>query len=761
MKGFSVLGSRFSARVAHFPLPVSRFILSFFTFHFSLFIAFGQGIPAGTLKYPWAGGLNSCQFGSVDLNLDGINDLVIFDRHGNRVIPFINNGIQGLDGYSWHPEYTSLLPDLHDWVILTDYNNDGKQDIFTYSLGGIRVFRNISDTILKFELVTNLLKSFYYNGYVGILVTPVDYPAIADIDGDGDPDILTFFGLGSYIEFHKNLSVEKYGNADSLDYRLTDHCWGNLKESEGSNQLTLNVVCPYKYSGIPGLSCSEGGPKHTGSTLWATDLNNDGVSDLVLGDVDFPNLISVINGGTKDSANMVSQDTAFPSGTRPVRLFSFPAVSNLDINNDGKKELIVSPFDPAYYISDNFRSVWYYENDGTNSLPAFRYADDRFIIHDMIDVGTAACPFIYDMTGDGVPDLVIGNYGYYDSSYYQQGYLRSVFTSKIALYRNTGTITNPSFEFMTDDFAELSSLKKIGLFPAFGDVDDDGDADMIVGNSDGKIIYFQNNAGPGNTPVYGVPVYDYQGIDVGDFSAPQLYDLDGDGRLDLVIGEQKGNLNFYNNTGSASNPVFTLITDSLGKINVTNPVLSYDGFSTPFFFKDLTGNTGLLVGSEEGKVYCFTNIDNNLSGKFSESDSVLKELTGSEIPVNPGWRTSASIFQLSGKYYMDMIVGNFSGGLNYISHYDVPEVISTAGATRQSYNGEVRIFPNPADKTVTLEIFPPPGQGYTKYQIINVLGNVVYEGDCAGRTRIDISVLPAGIYIVSTGGYVCKMMVLH
>jgi hypothetical protein len=40
------------------------------------------------------------------------------------------------------------------------------------------------------------------------LVTNVDYPAIFDIDNDGDLDILTFWGLGSFMELHQNMSVE-------------------------------------------------------------------------------------------------------------------------------------------------------------------------------------------------------------------------------------------------------------------------------------------------------------------------------------------------------------------------------------------------------------------------------------------------------------------------------------------------------------------------------------------------------------------------
>ena len=90
------------------------------------------------------------------------------------------------------------------------------------------------------------------------------------------------------------------------------------------------------------------------------------------------------------------------------------------------------------------------------------------------------------------------------------------------------------------------------------------------------------------------------------------HDLDRDGLLDLIIGERKGNLNYYRNTGTAAEPHFSFVTDSLGKVNVTNYNLSYDGFSTPFFFKNPLNQTLLLVGSEEGKIHNYNGIDNYL-----------------------------------------------------------------------------------------------------------------------------------------------------
>ena len=103
-----------------------------------------------SLLFPWAGGLNSVHFSEIDLDLDGTPDLLGFEKHGNRILPFLRTN----NGYVYAPQYARSFPDLHDWVILYDYNHDGKADIFTYGLASIRVFENISGDTLQFRPVT-------------------------------------------------------------------------------------------------------------------------------------------------------------------------------------------------------------------------------------------------------------------------------------------------------------------------------------------------------------------------------------------------------------------------------------------------------------------------------------------------------------------------------------------------------------------------------------------------------------------------------
>jgi hypothetical protein len=755
----------FSVRFKDFLNLLKRASLKFIFLVLPL-IGYNQNIVDSPLEYPWAGGLNSPQFGKIDINLDGIKDLVIFDRQGNRILPFINEGIPDSVSYSFHPELASLFPDLHDWVYFYDYDCDGKEDIFTYGNGSIRVFHNISDTILKFELVTDMIESFYYTGKVGILGTTVDYPAISDIDGDGAVDILTFFGLGSYIEYHRNLSIQDYGNCDSLDYKLTSSCWGGFMESAYSDSITLNVPCPYKNSQLPS-PCSEtkDGPKHVGSTLLTLDLNNDGVKDLLTGGINFPNIIALYNGGTKDSAHMVSVDTLFPSYSKPVHLYEFPCPFYLDMDNDSINDLVVAPFDPtnnpAYVVADNFHNVWFYKNMGTNNHPDFQFVTDRFLISEMISVGTTSFPVIYDVNGDGLPDLLIGNFGYYDSSYSKEGYLYSDYCSKIAYYKNTGTLNNPSFHLETDDFANLSSLHLKGIYPTFGDLDGDGSDDMIIGNSDGTILFFKNTAAPHTDPVYAPPQIHYKNINTGAFNTPQLFDLDKDGLMDLIIGEQNGNLSYYRNTGTAANPEFSLVTDSLGKINVTNYNLSYYGYSTPCFFRDKEGNTRLLVGSDEGIVHYFINIDGNLNGKFTESDSLFSLISGTPFQISSGWRTAPAIGNLTDSIFMDLIVGNYSGGLNYYSKGDKPQVITSVREQQEPVLNHFSVYPNPADLFVYGFISSLHPNEMITVSIITLTGKVILETQAGQNFRLSLSNIPSGFYILRAGNYVQKLIIRH
>jgi len=703
--------------------------------------------------FPWAGGMNSMQFGELDMNRDGVMDLIAFDREGNRKLCFINEGTSNTIDYSYHPEYAGNIPELYDWAIFADYNMDGKNDIFTYSPGyaSMMVYKNISDDVLKFErVVYPYLTSYQGGGYVNIYVTYADYPGITDVDNDGDLDILTFWGMGSFVEMHKNLSMEKYGIPDSLDYEQVTFCWGHFAESDESNVIYLDT-CLVKspQDETPGRD-----ERHTGSTFLMIDLDADNDKDLLLGDVDYPFLFALYNGGTADEAYITSFDTIFPSFEENIKVFSMPAAAYIDVNNDGLKDLIVSPFDPNPFISEDKEGVWLYLNHGANNQPDFSLFTKDFLQGEMIDRGSGAYPVLFDWDNDGLTDLFVGNYGEYQYSYYENYFLRSVFRSRLAYYKNTGTTGNPQFELMDNNFGGLWSKDLLGIYPAFADLNGDGTTDLLIGNENGTLIFLRNDGGN-----LSVAEEQYFNIDVGDYSTPQLFDLDKDGLLDLVIGEKGGNINYYRNTGTSSQPSFSFITDSLGKINVTDPMISYNGYSTPCFFRDAQNNTRLIVGSEQGILFCYDNIDGNLEGAFTPTDDLDELLDTENISSDRGYRTSAVISDISENGHLEMIAGNFSGGLEYFN--GSAEVLP--GIIQHTLNtGQIKLYPNPADNVIHISV--NTGQ-IQKVTIYSLTGQLVLQQtiNSLKETSLNISHILPGMYLIEvytdTGTYHKKIVV--
>lgn len=696
------------------------------------------------LKYPWAGGLNACQFSQIDLDLDGTLDLLITDRVGNVLMPFLNAGITDSLHYTYAPQYIRYFPPVNGWIMLRDYNMDGKHDIFMYSVGGMAVYRNDSDTALKFTLMTFLLNSMYYNNYINIYLTYADYPGIYDVDGDGDLDILTFFVVGSFIEYHRNMSMEYYGVPDSLEFRMFDRCWGLVYESDFSNELQLMVPCPLKdcadETGAP-FARSPGAIEHVGSTLLPINVNGDTLTDLVLGDVDYPGLILLINAGRRDSARMVSQDTNFPAETRPIRLTAFPAVSYMDFDNDNVNEMVVSPFDPSPIIPENYRSVWFYENDGVNDIPVFRFLKDSWMQEDMIDLGAGAAPVVVDENADGLPDIIAGNFGYLDTSWYVAGALYSGFRSSLALFRNTGTLTDPQFALVDRDYAGIFALHQFGVTPSFGDLDGDGDLDMLLGNDNGSFTFLKNIAGPGQVFQWDSPVINYQGLDVGRASAPFLFDLDEDGLTDIISGSKTGRLTYYRNSGTATNPSFTLVTDSLGYVNVADYSLSYDGYSVPAIYRDSTDTLRVYVGSLEGRL------------SYYRAGPVLTDsfhlVSDAFQLIDEGDRSAPAVADLNGDGTPELLLGNYRGGMSFFEGFlKKPSGIADHSSHKPL---RLRVYPNPANDNIAIATDAiDPGLA-PLISVLDLSGRILLtrQGMPGEIPRIGIATLSPGAYLVS------------
>lgn len=680
------------------------------------------------MAFPWVGGLNAAQFNSIDLNDDNLLDMVVFDRHGDRLLTFINQNNQWI----YSPEFQTIFPEIKHWMILRDYDADGDQDLFTYTTGGIKVFRNDYPENPRFVQVTHpYITSLQGSIQTNILVTYADYPGIVDLDYDGDLDILTFWGMGSFVEMHLNLSMELYGTADSLAFEKKTYCWGRFAESEESNVLYMDTCVSGTKFPIPE-------PKHTGSTFLLFDYGGDMDYDLLLGDVDYPGLVLLENGGDNQTAFMTAQNWDFPPSS-PINMYSFPSAYLLDVDFDNLDDLIISPFDPSMDHSVVGRSIQKYKNFGTAQNPEFFLEQDDFLQHDMIDLGAGALPVFFDWNGDGLDDIVAGNLGVNDTCFMDDHFiLQCEYVSSLTLFLNIGTLQNPDFSVVDTDLLQLESYGFEALYPAFGDLDGDGDDDLLLGTATGNLM-FAENVSVSNVPQFEIVTSNFLDLEPEMYSAPAFVDIDNDGDEDLVCGSRNGMLSLYLNNTLNGDIAFDWVTNELGGVDVRDLNMSYYGYSTPCFFTNPQGNTELLVGSESGLLFLYGDIQSNYPGDFTLLEKDMNY-------IRAGIRTAGSMGNMNGDEYPDLVVGNYSGGLKLFKGNWPPSGYTNSNA---EYLG-VECFPSPVNDILTItfsEQSKLSESGNVKCYAAD--GTMLHEQHYSGSTfQLDVSLWPAGVCVV-------------
>lgn len=723
-----------------------------------------NGLP---IPYPFVGGFLSPQFSNIDLNNDGKKDLFIFDRGGNKVLTFLN--AMGPNGANWvyAPDYEMAFPKMTSWALLVDYNGDGKEDIFTASdpftfPQGVAVYKNISTgDIPQFQLVKNQLTAD--QNIQGLPEAPIywitdDISAIDDVDGDGDLDILSFDASAASITMYGNISNEKSWSLDSLNFRVYDECWGGFRESFFDRSISLGVPCfgsRYYKSG-----------KHAGSTMLLLDIDNDNDKDLVLGDASYDELSLLIN-GKKDFSwpydSMTKYDTIFPKNTTKAKIYTFPASFYVDANiGSSSKDLIIAPNVKAGGSNQN--QMWLYENKGTNTMPNFQLSKKNFLQEWTIDFGSGVTPRFIDVDGDGDLDLIAAHRGDFELTFNR--------ADRVTLFENTGTKTKAEYTHKTENYLGLINDSIRDMKPCFGDLNNDKKPDMLVGDADGRLHYYQNNSS-GSSLSFAPRVKNYMKIDVGVSAVPQITDLDGDQLPDLIIGTGAGIVSYFKNKGTASAPFFDSLPtiDTLGKVfindfywyyitdamgSIIDSIRTYNnvGYAAPFIGDlDGDGKRELLVGSDAGKLWLFNNIEGNINGAFTEIDTfVYNNISKDFGGINLGARIVPEVANLSDSAGSKPVVllGNFRGGLNFLNAVrdstkrtiSVPEIVEELA---------VSVYPNPTKGQININRNLQQYDGSLVIRINDMLGREVFYGSLErglATYTIDLSNQGAGIYYV-------------
>lgn len=719
------------------------FLLVLGQYAFSQNYILGNDIPVTdggrTLKAAWAGGLNAPQLSSLHLDGDGILDLLVYDRAGGAMLPFLNGGQAGQIDFHFHPEHISAFPALvSDWVLLRDFDGDGHADLFTAvpQVSNVRVYRNIglgSGGVVSFTLFKDTVLTTYpprlplYSG-------KSDLPDIDDIDGDGDLDLLTF-GLGANtIEWHKNLSVENTGGLLGMDFVRQSRCFGHFEEDIfGCTAEIGNVPCGTGERDGGGPAFPDDIQLHAGSSILSLDLDSNGLKDLVIGDIGCATLYGLYNAGTAQVAHFNLYEPDFPAAGMRAEVLLFPASFWLDIDNDGLKDLLVAPNKPDQ--AEDVRSIQFLQNQGTNARPDFQHVRYGVLQEEMIELGSISYPAFIDHNGDGLQDLIVGGAGRFDSL--------TGFTPRLILYENVGSAQSPVFDLVSGDYLDIANHPAFAnlthLRPTAADLDGDGDQDLLLGSSDGTLALFTNTAGPGNAATYILTTPNLGAIDVGLHSAPQLVDLDGDGDQDLLVGNHRGFIHYYDNAGSAFAASYVLVTDTFGLLKVNNFTgqTSSNGYAQPFACDhDGDGDLDLLVGGIEGELQVYPDLSLAPGAAFSRA----ADLGGLDF----GYYASPAGAVLDSAR-LSFVVGNQRGGLMLLRDSGP---LSRPETTVQD---PIRLFPNPASGYVNYVV--PASLCMTRYALTDLLGRELRTGALAGQEgTISLDGLANGPYLLCFEG---------
>ncbi len=699
------------------------------------------------------GGFDAPQFGKADLNNDGESDLIVLDREGGVAKTFLFDATSKELSYTYAPRFQENLPHMSKWMRIIDYNNDGISDIFTspdeqFLVAGIQVYTGYYDNDeLKFDLFEfsygdyDILYIFLTSNWVNIYSAPSNLPSIVDVDGDGDVDVLTFSPSTTTVEYYRNMVVEKGLGLDTFDFVREDECFGKFVESGFSEEISLSDDPENCASyGLHGEMVSD--LRHGAGTVEALDHDNDGDLDLLIGDSGSNRIIFLENGGTAEKAFMVLDSTGFPWYDVPVEMPIFINPSFIDVNNDGKRDLLAAPNNENSI--ENINNIWYYENVGEDNAPIFEFRQDDFLQNEIVDLGSDAAPIFLDYNQDGLIDILVGTSGQYVE--FDNDEMRLV------LYENIGSIGEPIYELREKDYLGFSVNKMVTKTPApaIGDLDGDGDDDLLVGDLSGVLYYFENIAGPGMPYAFANPVYKYFDIDPGQEAKPTIMDFNQDGLNDIVIGEKSlnqinvtiGNVNYYENYGTQGNPEFVSKIDTLnnnavfGAINTRSENAPGVGSAAPKAY--WTGEDYMIIcGSQHKGLIIYENVlENYPGGAFDEN---LVELDY----INEGEHTTPDVADIDNDGYLEIIVGCNRGGFAiYNSIIRVDGVITEVKEEGLTHNG-IDTYPNPVIDEIYLNTF----EEFSSCQIFTMDGRLVLDAKL-NTNVVNVRSLSEGMYVM-------------
>lgn len=286
--------------------------------------------------------------------------------------------------------------------------------------------------------------------------------------------------------------------------------------------------------------------------------------------------------------------------------------------------------------------------------------------------------------------------------------------------------------------------------PQIADWDEDGDLDLLVGDRNGYIWLYMNN-GTATSPVLtaaGRITANGRIVDVGDNSCLVVADWNNDGKKDLIIGNQDSQILVYLNTGTNDSPTF-------GDNFVVANIAYYRG-SPEIVDLNGDGKKDLIVGDNDGYVHYHENIGTDASPSFaSGGDVLLKTQGGSEIKVYYGAHIDAADWNADGN--IDILVGDYYGYNEVFINTKTGSNIENPAREKPSDCSLNQNYPNPFNPETEIR-FKLTESRQVQLQIFNTLGReirtLIRSKFSAGEHRIywdgtdnNGNPVPNGIYL--------------
>lgn len=701
-----------------------------------------------TYEQPFIGGFNSPQFQNMDINNDGVLDLIVFDKNDQKILPFLRTS--GAT-FQYAPKYESYFPKGNFYYKTADLNGDGKLEIFTLSeTSNFHIHKNITKTGDSFATFLDLGPMYYRNQYAEpfpILYSPLalskfDLPEISDMDGDGDLDILTYDQTYFIYTLYSDVRADFNWSKDTFEFQNMDVCFGYF--NEGFDNSILLGECPRK---------DKLKPRHTGgAAVFAFDNDEDGDKEIVLSNIGFKHMVKIENGKADfghDYDTMIHVDTIFPSNTQRSANFIFPAGYLVNVDADSIMDLIVAP--NGFSDVKETRQIWYYNNKGKNNKPVWQFDKDNFITEKNIDLGARSCPAFFDYDADGDMDLFVASNGDFE--------ITGGVADRIALFKNTGSKDLAKFELINQDFLNLSASAISDMTIRFGDVDGDKVEDLLVGERSGKVRWYKNNAASGQTASFSLAnsnLLNSIGMPGESNTTAAVFNYNNDTLPDLLVGYYNGDVALFVNEGSVGSPVFNRapgraygMRANEWRTDVSPAGFLPFGYASPLVMDyNNDGKTDILTGTDHGEARLYTIDGESVFDSLSSVKGWVwqRTLTDSIVP-DFGTRLHPAAADLDGDSIPEIVFGNVRGGLSLITSRNSKVGNSIA---RVKTEPQFQTFPNPADSEIKMI---RSKTGNWQVNVLDISGRIVYSNIWQnGEKELTISSkdFSAGLYFIQS-----------